>query len=196
MKHFDTLGVMLDCSRNAVPTLSDLYHFVDCLAAMGYNALQLYTEDVYEIDGEPYFGYQRGRYTKDELKAVDAYCRERGIELQPCIQTLAHLETIFRWPAYAVIQDMKDVLLCDDERTYALIDKMFATAAECFTSRRIHIGMDEAHALGRGKYLEQAQCTRFWHLYPCLLLHSMRESEPRPAVSLLSSQEMFRLLSE
>ena len=170
MKHFDTLGVMLDCSRNAVPTLEDLYRFIDSLAAMGYNALQLYTEDVYEIEGEPYFGYQRGRYTKDELKAVDAYCRERGIELQPCIQTLAHLETIFRWPAYAVIQDMKDVLLCEDERTYALIDKMFATAAECFTSRRIHIGMDEAHALGRGKYLDEHGAVSHWdilvrHLY-------------------------------
>ena len=170
MKHFDTLGVMLDCSRNAVPTLEDLYYFIDCLAAMGYNALQLYTEDVYEIEGEPYFGYQRGRYTKDELKAVDAYCRERGIELQPCIQTLAHLETIFRWPAYAAIQDMKDVLLCENERTYALIDKMFATAAECFTSRRIHIGMDEAHALGRGKYLDEHGAVSHWdilvrHLY-------------------------------
>lgn len=170
MKHFDTLGVMLDCSRNAVPTLEELYRFIDRLAAMGYNALQLYTEDVYEIEGEPYFGYRRGRYTREELKAVDAYCRERGIELQPCIQTLAHIESIFRWQPYASIQDMKDVLLCEDERTYALIDKMFATAAECFTSRRIHIGMDEAHALGRGKYLDLHGAVSHWdilvrHLY-------------------------------
>ena len=170
MKHFDTLGVMLDCSRNAVPTLEELYSFIDRLAMMGYNALQLYTEDVYEIEGEPYFGYRRGRYTKAELKAVDAYCRERGVELQPCIQTLAHIESIFRWPGYSAIQDMKDVLLCDDERTYALIDKMFATAAECFTSRRIHIGMDEAHALGRGQYLDKHGAVPHWdilvrHLY-------------------------------
>ena len=170
MKQFDTLGVMLDCSRNAVPTTEDLFHFVDCLAAMGYNALQLYTEDVYEIEGEPYFGYRRGRYTKEELKAVDAYCRQKGVELQPCIQTLAHLESIFRWQPYAGICDMKDVLLCEDERTYALIDRMFATAAECFTSRRIHIGMDEAHALGRGKYLDLHGAVSHWdilvrHLY-------------------------------
>ena len=155
MKHFDTLGVMLDCSRNAVPTLEDLYYFIDCLAAMGYNALQLYTEDVYEIEGEPYFGYQRGRYTKDELKAVDAYCRERGIELQPCIQTLAHLNGLNRWGAYAPIIDQKDVLLVGDERTYTLIEHMFETLSECFTSRRVHIGMDEAHDLGRGKYLDK-----------------------------------------
>ena len=38
-KYFDTLGVMLDCSRNAVPTLSELYGFIDRLALMGYNAL-------------------------------------------------------------------------------------------------------------------------------------------------------------
>ena len=170
MKHFDILGVMLDCSRNAVPTVDELYGFIDRLAVMGYNALQLYTEDVYEIEGEPYFGYRRGRYTKEELKKVDAYCRERGVELQPCIQTLAHIESIFRWPGYSAIQDMKDVLLCDDERTYALIDKMFATCAECFTSRRIHIGMDEAHALGRGQYLDKHGAVPHWdilvrHLY-------------------------------
>ena len=170
MKHFDTLGVMIDCSRNAVPTLETLYRFIDRLAAMGYNALQLYTEDVYEIEGEPYFGYLRGRYTKDELKSVDAYCREKGIELQPCIQTLAHLESIFRWPAYQPIRDSGDVLLCEDERTYRLIDKMFATAAECFTSRRIHIGMDEAHALGRGKYLDEHGAVSHWDI----LLHHLR----------------------
>lgn len=39
-----------------------------------------------------------------------------------------------------------------DERVYELIDKMFVAAKECFTSRRINVGMDEAFALGRGKY--------------------------------------------
>ena len=34
--------------------------------------MQLYTEDVYEPEGEAYFGYLRGRYTKRELKELDA----------------------------------------------------------------------------------------------------------------------------
>lgn len=148
-------GVMLDNSRNAVMKPSQVKKFVDYLAAMGYNALMLYTEDTYEIDGEPKFGYLRGRYTKDELKEIDAYCAAKGVELIPCIQTLAHLNSIFRWSEYACVNDTRDILLADDERTYQLIDRMFDTLSECFTSRLVNIGMDEAHDLGRGKYLDK-----------------------------------------
>ena len=41
------------------------------MALMGQNAFMLYTEDTYEIEGRPYFGYMRGRYTKDELRELD-----------------------------------------------------------------------------------------------------------------------------
>lgn len=150
-----SLGIMLDCSRNSVMTPQKVKEFASLIAGMGYNMLQLYTEDTYEIKGEPYFGYMRGRYTKEELKDIDAYCISIGIELIPCIQTLAHLERIARWPAYAELFDMEDILLVDDERVYNLIDKMLATVKECFTTRRVHIGMDEAHHLGLGKYLEK-----------------------------------------
>ena len=50
--------------------------------------------------------------------------------------------------------DCDDIMLVDDERTYELIDHMFATLSECFSSKKIHIGMDEAHMLGRGKHLD------------------------------------------
>lgn len=155
MEDFRTLGVMLDCSRNAVPLPGELEHFIDLLAAMGYNALQLYTEDTYEIPEEPYFGYLRGRLTGEELRRIDAYAKSRGIELIPCIQTLAHLDGIFHWWAYSGCRDQEDVLLVGEERTYELIEHMFASLAKNFTSRRIHIGMDEAMHLGRGKYLDK-----------------------------------------
>ncbi|MCL2752065.1 MAG: beta-N-acetylhexosaminidase [Firmicutes bacterium] len=152
---FDQLGVMADCSRNSVMSLSALKKLAGMLAAMGYNTLQLYTEDTYEVDGEPYFGYLRGRYTKTELKELDAYAAGLGIELIPCIQTLAHLNQIFCWPEYRPIRDCGDILLAGEERTYQLIDNIFSTLAECFTSRRVHIGMDEAHMLGLGSYLDK-----------------------------------------
>ena len=96
-----SLGIMIDCSRNGVMSPEKVKEFATMLADMGYNMLQLYTEDTYEIDGEPYFGYMRGRYTQNELKDIDAHCASIGIELIPCIQTLAHLERLSRWPAYA-----------------------------------------------------------------------------------------------
>lgn len=153
MKDFDTLSVMLDMSRNAVMNLKSLKEYVDIISKMGYNALFLYTEDTYEVEGEPYFGYMRGRYTAEELREIDSYAIERGVEIVPCIQTLAHLETISRWDKFPM--DMPDVLLVDDERTYELIDKMFSTLKKCLKSRRIHVGLDEAHNLGRGKHLDR-----------------------------------------
>lgn len=153
---FRSLGVMLDCSRDAVYSVETLKRYFGLLKKMGYTYVQLYTEDVYELEGEPYFGYLRGRYSKQELKELDAAARENGLELVPCIQTLAHLGGIARWDEYSkACIDFGDILLAGEERTYELIEKMFQTCAECFTSRRINIGMDEAHMVGLGKYLDR-----------------------------------------
>lgn len=150
------LGVMIDCSRNAVMTVAAVKEYVNLLEKMGYDTLMLYTEDTYVVDDEPYFGYMRGRYTKEELKEIDIYCRGKGVDLIPCIQTLAHLNGIFQVSdTYASIRDCDDILLIEDERTYQLIDHMFVSLAECFTSRKVHIGMDEADKVGLGVYLKK-----------------------------------------
>ena len=149
---FEKFGVMIDCSRNSVMKPEAVKKLIDVLSVLGYNTIKLYTEDTYEIEGEPFFGYMRGRFTKEELKSIDAYATSKGMELIPCIQTLAHLDTIFRWNDYKNIKDTGGILLTDEERTYELIDKMFATLSECFTSRTVNIGMDEAQGLGRGAY--------------------------------------------
>ena len=151
-KHF---GVMLDCSRNAVMKVSAVKRMIDCLQKMGYDTLELYTEDTYEIDGEPYFGYLRGRYTGAEIKEIDTYAKARGIELIPCVQTLAHFTALVRNGEYRSIVDCNDILLIDEPKTYELIDKIFAMLTENFTSRHVNIGMDEAHMVGLGKYLDK-----------------------------------------
>ncbi len=148
-------GVMLDMSRNAVMKPEQVKRFAAIIKKMGYNMIQLYTEDTYEIPEEPYFGYLRGRYSMAELKDIVAYCNSIGVEIIPCIQTLAHLNTIFRWEPFGNAHDTADILLVDEDRTYELIERMFASARECFTTDCIHIGMDEAHNIGLGKFLEK-----------------------------------------
>ena len=152
---FTTNGYMLDCSRNAVASISAVKKLLRHMALMGLNMLQLYTEDTYEIPQWKYFGYQRGRYTEKELKELDKYAADLGIELMPCIQTLAHLNAAIRWQEFNDITDCDDILLVDEEKTYRLIDDMLKQLSSCFTTRRIHIGMDEAHMLGLGKYLDK-----------------------------------------
>lgn len=149
------LGTMVDCSRNAVPTVDSLKKWIDLTARLGYDTLLLYTEDTYEVDDNPYFGYMRGRFTQEELKEIDTYAVEKGLELIPCIQVLAHLGAIQRWPEYWPHFDAADILLVGEERIYGLIESIFATIDRCFTSKTIHLGMDEAHLLGRGRYFDR-----------------------------------------
>lgn len=151
----ETLCAMLDCSRNAVLNRERRKEFCRLLAVMGYNAVMLYTEDTYRIEGQPYFGHQRATLTTEDFQELDDYCDSIGMELIPCIQTLAHLNTFFGWPAAGKYCDCKDILLVDDEKVYALIDSMIATMRKNVRSRRIHIGMDEAGMLGRGSYLSK-----------------------------------------
>ena len=146
---------MLDCSRNAVMKPEAVKRMIDCLEKMGYNTLELYTEDTYEVEGEPYFGYLRGRYTGAELKDLDKYAKAHGIELIPCIQTLAHFTCPAKLARFGEIIDVNDILLIDEDKTYEFIDKLFVSLAENFTSRNVHIGMDEAHMVGLGKYLDR-----------------------------------------
>ncbi len=151
MKDFDSFGVMLPVAYKASMSLESMKNFFRIIKRMGYDHVLLYTEDKLEVNNEPYHGYMRGRYTKDELREMDAYASSIGIELIPCVQTLAHLSGLSLWPDYKM--DATSVLLVDDERTYTYIDNLFATCRECFKTDKIHIGMDEAHDLGLGRFL-------------------------------------------
>ena len=149
------LSYMADQSRNAVFNMETARRMVRSLALLGFDELQLYTEDTYEMEKYPYFGHMRGRWSKQELKEIVAYGEQFGITLVPCIQTLAHLERIFHWPAFKNILDRGSVMLVDEEQTYELIEEMFRTCAECFKCRKINIGMDEAWALGTGAFYKK-----------------------------------------
>lgn len=148
------LGLMLDCSRNAVPRPDMVCRLICLLVLMGYDYLELYTEDTYELPEEPYFGYKRGRYTKAELQELVAFADGLGFQMVPCIQTLAHLKNLNNWLVYFEHMDIDDILLVDDERTYRLIRKCIRYCKEVFHTNRINIGGDEAFHLGRGKYID------------------------------------------
>ena len=122
---------------------------------MGLNLGMLYTEDTYEVPEQPFFGYKRGRYTYEELKALDDFADVLGIELCPCIQALGHLKRILHWPAFRHLRDNDEVLLADLDETYVLLEQMIRAASAPYRSRRIHLGMDEAFGVGVGEHLRR-----------------------------------------
>ena len=152
---FESVGPMFDCSRNAVLTPDAMRFFLRKMALMGLNLGMLYTEDTYEVPEQPFFGYKRGRYSAEELRALDDYANTLGIELCPCIQTLGHLREVLRWPGFQQYKDNDEVLLADHEETYVLLEQMIRAATTPYRSKRIHLGMDEAFGVGLGRHLQQ-----------------------------------------
>ncbi len=161
-RHFASCGAMVDCSRGAVMKPEAVCRCIDQLACLGMNLLMLYTEDTYEVPEYPTLGYLRGRYTQDDLRALDAYAAQAGVELVPCIQTLGHMRQFLQWQDNAALRDQMDILMIDDERTYAFIEAEIRAMRACMRTDRIHIGMDEAHGVGLGQYLlAHGQTDRF-----------------------------------
>lgn len=145
-------GIMYDCSRNGVLRPEEIRCYIRRQALLGLGRLFLYTEDTYEVEGYPYFGAMRGRYTREEMIKCDEYAGRFGVEMIPCIQTLAHLRTALRWPTMRKFRDNEDILIAEEEETYQLIDAMLRSVSSMYRSRKIHLGMDEAFYLGFGNY--------------------------------------------
>ena len=91
---------------------------------------------------------------------MDAYAKTFGIELVPCIQTLAHLHNALKWPLGETVKDTADILQVGKEEVYTLIEKMLCSVKESFSTNRVHLGMDEAAQLGLGKYLRENGYTK------------------------------------
>ena len=190
---FKTCGIMLDASRGAVLKTSSVKEFIRYMARMGLNRLMLYTEDTYEIEKYPYFGYMRGRYTKEELKEIDEYADIFGIEAVPCIQTLAHLSKALRWREFSEVKDTNDILLIGEDKTYELIEEMIKTMRSCFKSDEIHIGMDEAHMVGLGEYLRRHGYKNRFELLKSHLSRVVKIAEKYGFKPMMWSDMFFRL---
>ena len=150
---FDTVASMIDAARCGVPKISTVKSLLDYLAVMGYNMMMLYTEDLVELEGYPYFGYMRGRYTVADLREIDDYAYEYGIEVIPCLECYGHMGKYLIWPEAGPIRDTSEVLLAREEKTFEFVEKLISTVCGALRSKRIHIGMDEAWDMGRGAFL-------------------------------------------
>ncbi len=152
--YFNDISVMLNVSAGAVQTVKTISELLDHLALMGYSAAMLYTEDVIELPERPYFGYMRGRYTESELRAIDDYAFDYGIEMIPCLECYGHMQRYLVWDEAAPIKDTASVLLAREEETFKFLDMLIGKVSSCLRSRRINIGMDEAWDMGRGRFLD------------------------------------------
>ena len=151
---FETIGYM-HSTGIACPNIPAFKEYLDMLALMGYNMAMLYTEDRLELPNYPYFGHLKGRYTVEEIKELDDYAFDYGIELIPCIECYGHMAEYLIWDAARPIKDTATVLRAREEKTFEFIEELIKTASSAVRSKRINIGMDEAADMGRGKFMDK-----------------------------------------
>lgn len=84
---------MIDISRNKIPQLETLYRIIDLISDLKFNQLQLYIEgSPFAYESFPQVWELETPLTGEEILLIDAYCRERYIELVPNQNSFGHME--------------------------------------------------------------------------------------------------------
>jgi len=160
---FPERGVMLDVSRDKVPTMATLYRLIDELASLKVNRLQLYLEHTFAYRGHDEVWAQASPFTGAELEAIDVFCRERFIELVPNQNSFGHMERWLKHPAYAPLAEVPapvgdNMSLCAiDPRAIPFLAGLYDDLLPHFTSRSFNVGCDETVDLGKGRSREAVE---------------------------------------
>lgn len=156
-------GLMLDISRNKVPTMSTLYQMIDFLTALKINEFQLYTEHTFAYTQHETVWRDFSPITPEEIAALQKYCNDRFIDLVPNQNSFGHFENWLRYDEYVELADCvedcktiwgpysKSSLDPTNPKSFELVKGLYAELLPNFNSDYFNIGCDETVELGLGR---------------------------------------------
>lgn len=173
---FEHRGIMLDVSRDKVPRLETLFALVDLFASWKLNQLQLYTEHTFAYQAHPLVWANASPLTGDEVLQLDAYCRERFIELVPNQNSFGHMERWLQHEPYRQLSEFPNghshfrsdgwlrhlaphihgSSLCPgDPASLELVRSLLDELLPHFASRQVNVGCDETYELTSASSIDQ-----------------------------------------
>jgi hypothetical protein len=188
---FPARGVMIDVSRDKVPTLDTLLELVDMLAGWKINQIQLYTEHTFTYLQHPEVWATASPITGEDILRLDAYCRERFVELVPNQNTFGHMNRWLKLARYNHLAEapegcdtrwgfMPPFTLCPgDPGSIALVRDMLDELLPHFSSPIANIGCDETVDLGQGRSKQACAERGVGRVYLEFLLQIYREVSAR-----------------
>lgn len=157
-------GVLLDISRDKVPSMDTLFDLIDLVASWKINQVQLYTEHTFAYRGHEVVWQRASPLTGDEIEALDAFCRERYVELVPNQNSFGHMHRWLIHEPYRRLAECPEGIahpfspspepysLCPtDPGSLSLLADLYDQLLPHFTSRQFNVGLDETLDLGRGR---------------------------------------------
>ncbi len=175
-------GFMLDISRNKIPSVKSIKQWIDTMAKLKYNHLELYVEgmsflypslkDVYHQDQTP--------LTPDEFTELQNYAKQQMIDLVPCHNGLGHMtewltkfphlaelpEGMFMWGAYRKASTLNPL----SQESFEFVKTLYQDAVKGSISPYFHMNLDEPYELGHGKSKEKALTVGVGQVYLDYLL--------------------------
>ncbi|MFQ5429067.1 MAG: family 20 glycosylhydrolase [Phycisphaerae bacterium] len=162
---FPVRGVLLDISRDKVPTMSTLKKLIDLLAGWKINQIQLYMEHTFAYRGHEDVWRGAAPLTGPQIEALDRFCRERCVELVPNQNSFGHMERWLKHPRYrrlaecdgpwttpwGEVRSQPATLNPLDPGSLRLVTSLYDQLLPHFSSRQLNVGCDEPWELGQGR---------------------------------------------
>lgn len=101
-------GFYHDVTRGKVPTLESVKALIDDMAYYKLNSLQLYVEHTCQLKEYSDLIESTGYLSDDEIRQLDAYCKENFIEFIPSLSTFGHLYELLQQDKYKHLRVLKD----------------------------------------------------------------------------------------
>lgn len=190
---FPRRGVMLDISRGRVPKLETLLELVDHLADFKINEFQLYTEHTFAYRKYKAVWKDWGALTAQEIRRLDARCRELGIDLVPNQNSFGHLRYFLELPALHRLAEVEapyegstgdflrfpTTLAPNHPGTLKFLRGLYDELLPNFSSKFFNVGCDETWDLGRGQSKKSCERKGKGKVYLDFLRHIAREVSRR-----------------
>ena len=168
---FPERGIMLDISRDKVPTMETLYNLVDLLAEWKINHLELYTEHAFAYLAHPDVWKDATPMTGEQIMDLDAYCVLQHITLVPNQNSFGHMERWLKLDKYKWMAEAPD--MCDtiwgrrppsgltpaDKKSLPFVKGLFDELLPHFSASTFNVGCDETIDLGCGR--SKAMCEKY-----------------------------------
>ena len=137
-------GTMVDVSHGPLPTESEVKRQIDFLARWKANQYYIYSEGAIELDGYPLLN-PGGRFSKDQIKRIIAYGRERHVDVIPFLELYGHLHDLLRIEIYSGLGAFPHAVELDptNPKVETLLTDWATQISDLFPSPFVHVGFDE-----------------------------------------------------
>ncbi len=154
-------GTLVDVgSEGPMCTVAQVERQLDLLARFKANQYFFYSEANIALDGYPLLNLQ-ARFTKQQVREIIAYGRQRHIEIIPALELFGHLHDLFRVEEYSALADFPHGGEFDPANPQ--VDKQLrdwvAQLADLFPSPFVDIGFDETFSIQRAAEQKGAGAT-------------------------------------